>query len=398
MRNLLSFAILIILLAAAGVSPQVLQVQGLSDNSIKIGLFAPFSGPVSNYGKISEGIESIYRRVNDAGGIHGRRFEFVVEDDACSPPQGIAAVRKLIYQDKVFMIHGGNCSNVVIAALPEIVKAGIPYMVQGAASSAITEVFHKNVFTPVFTSTFVGRTMANFAASVPNASRIAIVRQTDEWGRTMYEPTVARLNELGVSPVAEAVLEPTATRATAQVLSLRAAKPDVVIAAIYPQNLAIFLREAWQLRLSVPIVTTTAVSIEDEIKRVGIPEATEELYVVYPFRFTIDDPRAKPIIDLIHRYFPRHEIESISFLGIGGAEAVVEALRRAGRQLTWERFIGALESLRNFKTSVYAAPISFSERDRIGLEELGIVTVEKGKVVMIGSNPDQWKRFFQGRK
>ena len=59
--------------------------QGVTDDSIKIGLFAPFSGTAAVYGKGIHTIESTYKELNAQGGINGRKIELVIEDTKCDP-------------------------------------------------------------------------------------------------------------------------------------------------------------------------------------------------------------------------------------------------------------------------------------------------------------------------
>src|SRR5689334_12592332 len=90
---------------------------GITDTTIKIGMFSPLTGPSAAWGyPINHAAMMVYLEANDKGGINGRKFEIIQEDDACDVAKAMAAVKKLIYQDKVFMIHGGVCSLPVIAA------------------------------------------------------------------------------------------------------------------------------------------------------------------------------------------------------------------------------------------------------------------------------------------
>ena len=90
---------------------------GITKDTIKIGTFGPLTGPVSLYGyPIINGAAAVYKKVNDEGGIHGRKIELVYEDGVCDPAKTRAAVKKLIASHEVFMINGGNCSAAVFAA------------------------------------------------------------------------------------------------------------------------------------------------------------------------------------------------------------------------------------------------------------------------------------------
>ena len=69
------------------------QTQGISDNEIQIGAFGPFGGPVYLYGKlVMNGVAAVFDKVNEAGGVHGRKLTLVREDDNCKPEGSIAAV------------------------------------------------------------------------------------------------------------------------------------------------------------------------------------------------------------------------------------------------------------------------------------------------------------------
>jgi branched-chain amino acid transport system substrate-binding protein len=165
-------------------------------DSIKIGIFGPFTGPIALYGKTAHLNHAVFEEmVNKSGGIHGRKIETILEDDGCEPVKGVAAVKKLIYQDKVFMLSGGLCSNVVLAAKKEIVQAGIPLVGMGAVADAIYEPVEKNVFTSFISASYIARAMVDFGMSKPGVKRVAIIKQTDEWGTSNYNPLAKYLKE-----------------------------------------------------------------------------------------------------------------------------------------------------------------------------------------------------------
>ena len=102
---------------------------GITDTTIKLGMFGPLTGAVSIYGyPINNGAIAIYREINEQGGINGRKIEIVHEDGSCDPAKTRAAVKKLVHNDKVFMIHGGNCSAAVMAAKDEFHAAFKAYV------------------------------------------------------------------------------------------------------------------------------------------------------------------------------------------------------------------------------------------------------------------------------
>jgi branched-chain amino acid transport system substrate-binding protein len=103
------------MLAVGGAYAQ--QEPGVTDKTIKIGVFAPLSGNSMAYGfDVLNAAKMYYEKVNKEGGVHGRKIELVIEDDRCSANDLLAAVKKLTEQDKVFALNGGSCSGAVVGA------------------------------------------------------------------------------------------------------------------------------------------------------------------------------------------------------------------------------------------------------------------------------------------
>ena len=109
------------------------------------------------------GVEAVFDKVNSEGGVHGRNVVLVREDDNCKPEGAIAAVKKLVYDQKVFAIIGGACSNATLASVPEIKKSGIPMVVNSAVADGITDPPKTNIYTTQLTSGVESRAQIDFA-------------------------------------------------------------------------------------------------------------------------------------------------------------------------------------------------------------------------------------------
>ncbi|MBV9065490.1 MAG: ABC transporter substrate-binding protein, partial [Methylobacteriaceae bacterium] len=77
---------------------------GVSDTEIKIGNIMPYSGPASAYGVIGKTEAAYFNKVNEEGGINGRKINFISYDDAYSPPKAVEQARKLVESDEVLLI------------------------------------------------------------------------------------------------------------------------------------------------------------------------------------------------------------------------------------------------------------------------------------------------------
>src|ERR1700759_3875874 len=97
-------AILAVVAMALALPARADNTQGITDTTIKIGNLGPFSGPQSTFTPLNYGPEAYLRYINEQGGVNGQKFVTAFGDDSCNEAKGIAASKKLIYEDKVFMI------------------------------------------------------------------------------------------------------------------------------------------------------------------------------------------------------------------------------------------------------------------------------------------------------
>lgn len=364
-------------------------VPGVTKNSIKIGVFAPLTGQIAVYGKAAHMADAIFHKVNDEGGIHGRKIIPILMDTGCKPLKGVAAVKKLIYEDQVFMLHGAVCSNVALAAKKEILETKIPYVVLGAASYKITTPVEKNIFTGVFTSQSVAKSMADFAMSIPGVKRVGVIKHTDEWGRSFYEPLIKYLkSKYHIVPVADVTIERGVSDATPQILKLKQAKPDVVIAVTYVVSTSTIIRDAYKLGLRVPIVGSPAVAVDEQSARVGIPQAMDQFFSPYWYKYTFSNPKMMQWQNLLHKYYPKDKFDMFAGLGIGGTIAVVQALKKAGPDLTREKFLDALEKTHNLDKWAplpypMATPINYSATDHVGIDKMAFSVMLHKKVNVV---------------
>ena len=363
---------------------------GVTKDSVKIGIFGPMTGAASSFGKAELGVQAVFKDLNDHGGINGRKIDTVLEDTACNPAKGIAATKKLISEDQVFMLQGGSCSNVVMAIKPDIAASGVPYVVVSAASTQISDPVAANIFQTVATTAVMGRTMVDFAMTKPGAKRIAIISHSDEWGKSGHDPAVELLkSKYHLAPVADVTFERGSINATPQVLQIKAAHPDFVLAFLYPAEFAIFLRDSFKYGLSVPTMGNQAISIEDTARQVGNPAIMKNVYVFYPLAAPIESPKLTKWRDIFTKYNPGVRLETASLLGMGGAEAVIHALRAVGPDLTRAKLIDALNNVHNFDTGVLSAPLDFSPTHHAGMNGGATITYAGDKLVLLHKFTDK---------
>lgn len=361
--------------------------QGVTRDSIKIGFYGPLTGPGYLWGKlVMNGAETVYNEVNRAGGIHGRKIITVREDDRCDVAAGVAAMKKLVHQHEVFLVHGGGCSNPTIAAREVVEKAAVPFVNFLAVADRITLPRAPYIWTTTIQARIESGLQAEFAASNPAFKRIGVVSQHDAWGRSRYEPLMERLKQQGLAPVADEEITVDANDATAQVLRIRRANADVLILVTYPKPGAVVVRDMYKLGLRIPVIGQRAIGdlVEFE-KQVGIPGAIDHFYTISETPITPEDPQAARWAELLERDFPEDRISIFTLSGIASAQVLVEALRRTGPDLTAESFKATMDRLCGRFTDLYVGDICFSPEDPQGNKTGAWLKLDKGKVVNVGA-------------
>ncbi len=356
---------------------------GVTKTAIKIGIFGPLSGPAAAFGQGALGIAAIYKDLNAHGGIYGRKIEIYMEDTGCNTAKGIAAVKKLVSFDHVFMLNGGFCSDVVMALKPSLAKIGIPFMDGGAADTRISKPLAANIFQPIFTTEAFARSEIDFALSKPGPKRIAIISQSDEWGKSGHDPAVDELAKHHLKPVADVIMERGSIDATPQVLQLKAAKPSFIITVLYPAPFAIFLRDAAKYGLTTPVIGSQAIGIEDAARQLKNPLEMNRVYVFYPLAAPIGSPKMAKWEAIFKKYNPRVRTVTFAFIAMGGTEAVIAALKKAGPEPTRAKVIAALDGLYHFNSGVLSAPISFSPTNHAGVSGGAMITYVHNKLVVV---------------
>jgi len=171
-------------LAMSSVHAQKKYDPGASDTEIKIGQTMPYSGPASAYGTLGRAHAAYFKKINDEGGINGRKITFITLDDGYVPPKTVEMVRRLVEQDEVLLLFGmlGTATN---SAVHKYLNAKhIPQLFINAGASKFSD--PKNFpWTVAYTQTYSVEAQIyakHIMATKPNA-KIAVLYQNDDFGK-----------------------------------------------------------------------------------------------------------------------------------------------------------------------------------------------------------------------
>jgi branched-chain amino acid transport system substrate-binding protein len=353
---------------------------GVTDKEIKIGILGSLTGPFAIFGTGNlAGATIAFEEANAAGGVNGRRIEWISLDDESSPPKAIAAYKRLVDQEQVFAIFGPASSAVGQALVPTLKASTTPTFVSVFSTPAVTEPPIPILFrTGPMNDRQQGAAMADYVVDHLGAKKIALVSQSDEYGKRGAESVVSQLGVRKIPLVSNEVFNISDTDFTAQLSRTIQADPDVLIVYGYPNPSAIITRQAKQLGLKAKIMGANSAGSRKYPQIVGEAAAGTQNIVTLKV-LPESDPAAVKFRKTFEERFPdlarqgRPDLGDL--LGYGGAQVFVEGLKRAGAQPTQAGFVKALESLKDFQTDL-TLPTTFSATRREGNQSAKVVEIQ----------------------
>ena len=343
---------------------------GVTDKTIKLGVFAPLSGNAMAYGfDVLNAAKMYYDKINKEGGVHGRKIELVVEDDRCSANDVLAAVKKLTEQDKVFALNGGSCSGAVVGAREYIDRAQIPYVMLNASGDGALYPPSKYIYGAFSISQrAVGGSMVQFASAHLKGKKIGYINHDDAYGSWNLEAAEFQAKQIGADLQIQSI-NPNLTDVTAPMLKIRAANPDVLLITTYARPVSLLVKKAHELGWTKPIVIAVngTADLKQLIENVGNKDAFKNVYLQEVMIDVPGGPKLKWVYDMYKSYYPELAAkpgypQTYMPYGIPSAMAVVNALKAAGPQLTREKFLTAMSQTK-FESGVMAGPIELTPTD-----------------------------------
>lgn len=356
-------------------------VRGVTDTEIVLGTHTDLSGPIAILGVDgANGARMRFDEANEAGGIHGRRIRFVVEDSQYQVPKAIQAANKLINRDKIFamvMAIGTPTNN---AVLTQQLEAGVPNLFPITGARSMVEPFHKLKFHArgIYYDE-IRAAMKYFVEEKGLTSPCAIYHDTD-YGHEIYEAALDQAAAMNIELAAHSAHRPTENEFTASVLRLRNAGCDLVLMGTVVRDTILILETARKMGWTdVAWVGNNAAYnqvVADQESGAG-----EGYYAfVHMAMFYRDDPPSEEVAAWWDRFVEKYgrNPEYVAFETYRNADLIVKALENAGRDLTVESLIGGLEAIHDYE-DIFGYRLSFGPDDHKGVSESTLSQVRDGR-------------------
>jgi len=351
-RQLLQWGALALAFPAAA-QAQKKYDRGASDAEIKIGNFAPYSGPASAYGTLAKANAAYFAKLNAAGGINGRKINFISLDDAYNPAQSVEQTRKLVERDGVLLLFAAVGTSHNLAVRNYLHQRKVPNLFLSTGSPRLGDKV-KYPWTLGFRSSYhtEGETMArHIMAADPNA-KVGILVQNDDFGKDYLQGFLQgfgdRAKQLIVSQQSYELSDPTAD---SQMVALKNSGANVFVNISTPKFAAQAIRKMAEIGWNAAhYVASVSQSIQSVLKPAGLDNAKGIMTVGY----LIDpsDPKyaaseaVAQYLQFMQQYYPAGDPnDSLNVIGYSQAQALEHVLAQCGDDLTRENIMRQTERL-----------------------------------------------------
>jgi branched-chain amino acid transport system substrate-binding protein len=356
------------------------QTQGVSATEIVVGTHTSLTGPVAPWGVGStNAVRLRFELENEKGGIHGRKIRYIVEDHGYQVPRAVQAGNKLLTNDKVFAMVVALGTPMNNAVLQRQLEMKVMNFGPFTAARSMAEPFHALKFAVLSTYYDQIRAGLKYFAEKKGVKAPCVMYQDTEFGQEVLEAARDQAKAMNLKIATESGHKPADTDFTGAISKLREAKCDLVIMGTIVRDTIIPYATARKLGWDVPFLGSVA-TYEQVVASAqgGVTEGYFSMSsqpVIYPDEAT---GPAKAFMDAYKAKY-NQDAPSPAQIAYVVADIFVEGLKRAGKDLTTESLVKALESIDSYKNPFAPVTIKFGAKKHLGAEEVFLTVVEKGR-------------------
>ena len=367
---------------------------GASDTEIKIGNIMPYSGPASAYGVIGRTEAAYFKKINDAGGINGRKINFISYDDAYSPPKAVEQARKLVESDEVLLVFNslGTPSNSAIQKYMNSKKVPQLFVATGATKWNDSKDFP---WTMGWQPNYQSETQiyAKYLLKNKPDAKIAVLYQNDDYGKDYLKGLKDGLGAKAASMiVAEESFETSEPTIDNHIVKLKATNADVFINIATPKFAAQAIKKLAEIQWKpMHFLNNVSASVGSVIKPAGFENSQDIISAAYlkdaSDKQWDNDPGMKEFYAFMTKEFPEGDkLDGGTVVGFGVAQTLVQVLKQCGDNLTRENVMKQAASLKDFRTEVLlpGIKINTSPSDFAPISQLQLMKFKGDKWELFG--------------
>jgi len=391
---ILSTAFALLAASSTGALAQKKYDTGATDTEIKVGNIMPYSGPASAYGVIGKTEAAYFKMINDAGGINGRKINFISYDDGYSPPKTVEQARKLVESDEVLFVFNslGTPPNTAIHKYMNSKKVPQLFVATGATKWNDPKDFPWTMgWQPNYQNE--SHIYAKYLMKEKPDAKIAVLYQNDDYGKDYLKGLKDGLGAKAASMIiAEESYETTEPSIDNHIVKLKATGADVFVDITTPKFAAQAIKKISEIEWKpLHILNNVAASVGSVMKPAGFDKSQGIISANY--LKDVSDPQwandagMKAFLGFMGKDFPEGDkLDGGTIVGYGVAQTLVQVLKQCGDDLTRENIMKQAASLKDFRTEVLlpGIKINTSSTDFAPISQLQLMRFKGEKWELFG--------------
>ena len=359
---------------------------GVTDSQIVVGMSTVLTGPASFLGtSFKAGAEAYLQDVNAKGGVNGRKIKLIAYDDGYEPGKAVPNVTKLINVDKVFCLLGNVGTPTTMAIKPIITREKVPLFAPFTGAEPLRRPVVKYILNYRASYDQEVEEFIRGMVDVLGRRKVGVFFQDDAYGRVVLEATKTALEKRGLAPVATGMYKRNTEDIGEGLSAVMAGKPDAVVMVGTYAACGKFIIQGKKQGFNPVYMNVSFVGPDKLAEIVGKSGDGEVVTsVVPPFYGDAAQNYAgvQQYLDATKRHFPGTKPNFVGLEGFLATKVFVEGLRRAGKGLTRESFITAVEGIKDFDIGA-GNTISFSEDNHQGSQKVYPTVIRNGRYQLI---------------
>jgi ABC-type branched-subunit amino acid transport system substrate-binding protein len=356
---------------AAGVHAE----PGVTKDAILLGQSAPLTGISASLGEEQrDGALAYFDYVNKQGGVHGRKIVLRTIDDGYVPARTAANVKKLIEEDQVFSLFFLRGTSHVVEAAKVFGPAKVPLFSCSCGALSLREPLNPYLF----------HTRASFQdetdkiieyLSTIGVKKIAIFYQADGFGKDGQLASARTTKRVGTTIIAEGSVEPNSVDVSKAVAAISKAEPQAVIMYTLFKPAVEFVKAMKAAGANPTFIALSPVGTNGLVKELGADSRGLIVSQTVPYPWNPSLPVVKEYQSALKGQ-PKAQVGFSTLEAYLAAKVLVEGLRRAGKDLTRDKLIRAMESMKAYDAGGYE--VSFSPTNHNGSVYVDLTVIGAG--------------------
>jgi ABC-type branched-subunit amino acid transport system substrate-binding protein len=357
---------------------------GATTDTITVGQSCALSGPAQDLGtSMRAGIEASFAKLNEAGGVNGRKIILISKDDGYEPSEAIKNTRDLIEKDKVFLLIGGVGTPTAQAVVPIAEKAKVPFVGAFTGAEFLRNPFKKYVINVRGSYYQETEKLAQYLVDQKGLKKIACFYQNDGYGQAGLSGIEIALKKRGMELVATGTYERNTVAVKSGLLNIRKAAPDAVVMIGAYAPCAEFIKLAKKIGMKDTVYANISfVGTNSLAKELGADGEGTIISQVVSFPDDESVPLVKEYREALKKYQPDFAPGFVSLEGYMVGKFFARVVESVQGDLTRENFIRSVQETGAFDLG--GIILQYGSQDHQGMDDIFLTIIEGGQIKPLG--------------